>query len=59
MVYGKIPPILVSESDRMLLRVYQVLLYLIQPLIWIRLLLRSRKALRIANAGGTLWFLWW
>ncbi|CAG9431501.1 3-deoxy-D-manno-octulosonic acid transferase [Providencia alcalifaciens] len=44
MVYGKIPPILVSESDRMLLRVYQVLLYLIQPLIWIRLLLRSRKA---------------
>jgi len=28
----------------MLLRVYQVLLYLIQPLIWLRLLLRSRKA---------------
>ncbi|MGL5954560.1 MAG: 3-deoxy-D-manno-octulosonic acid transferase, partial [Providencia rustigianii] len=28
----------------MLLRLYQVLLYLIQPLIWIRLLLRSRKA---------------
>lgn len=28
----------------MLLRLYQVLLYLIQPLIWLRLLLRSRKA---------------
>ncbi|NIG87830.1 lipid IV(A) 3-deoxy-D-manno-octulosonic acid transferase [Serratia symbiotica] len=28
----------------MLLRFYQVLLYLIQPLIWLRLLLRSRKA---------------
>ncbi len=28
----------------MLLRLYQVLLYLIQPLIWVRLLLRSRKA---------------
>ncbi|KEY56518.1 lipid IV(A) 3-deoxy-D-manno-octulosonic acid transferase [Serratia sp. DD3] len=28
----------------MLLRVYQVLLYLIQPLIWLRLLWRSRKA---------------
>ena len=27
----------------MLLRLYQVLLYLIQPLIWLRLLLRSRK----------------
>ncbi|MCA6222202.1 lipid IV(A) 3-deoxy-D-manno-octulosonic acid transferase [Photorhabdus antumapuensis] len=28
----------------MLLRLYQVLLYLIQPLIWLRLLLRSRQA---------------
>lgn len=28
----------------MLLRLYQVLLYLIQPLIWLRSLLRSRKA---------------
>jgi len=28
----------------MLLRLYQVLVYLIQPLIWIRLLLRSRKS---------------
>lgn len=28
----------------MLLRIYQTLLYLIQPFIWIRLLLRSRKA---------------
>lgn len=28
----------------MLLRLYQVLFYLIQPLIWLRLLLRSRKA---------------
>lgn len=28
----------------MLLRLYQVLLYIIQPLIWVRLLLRSRKA---------------
>ena len=28
----------------MLLRFYQILLYLIQPLIWLRLLLRSRKS---------------
>ncbi|MEI9534371.1 lipid IV(A) 3-deoxy-D-manno-octulosonic acid transferase [Moellerella wisconsensis] len=28
----------------MLLRLYQVLLYIIQPLIWVKLLLRSRKA---------------
>ncbi|AWK13458.1 lipid IV(A) 3-deoxy-D-manno-octulosonic acid transferase [Candidatus Fukatsuia symbiotica] len=28
----------------MLLRLYQILFYLIQPLIWLRLLLRSRKA---------------
>ncbi|WP_273827186.1 lipid IV(A) 3-deoxy-D-manno-octulosonic acid transferase [Providencia rettgeri] len=28
----------------LLLRLYQVLLYLIQPFIWVRLLLRSRKA---------------
>ncbi|MDC9592826.1 lipid IV(A) 3-deoxy-D-manno-octulosonic acid transferase [Xenorhabdus sp. IM139775] len=28
----------------MLLRLYQVLLYLIQPIIWLRLLLRSRKS---------------
>lgn len=28
----------------MLLRIYQTLLYLIQPLIWVKLLLRSRKA---------------
>lgn len=34
----------INEIDRMLLRLYQVLLYLIQPLIWLRLLLRSRKA---------------
>lgn len=34
----------INEFDRMLLRLYQVLLYLIQPLIWIRLLLRSRKS---------------
>lgn len=40
----------------MLLRLYQVLLYLIQPLIWLRLLLRSRKAPLIASVGGTLWF---
>lgn len=33
-----------NEFDGMLLRLYQTLLYLIQPLIWIRLLLRSRKA---------------
>ncbi len=36
--------IYINEFDRMLLRLYQVLLYLIQPLIWLRLLLRSRKA---------------
>jgi 3-deoxy-D-manno-octulosonic-acid transferase len=34
----------INEIDRMLLRLYQVLLYLIQPLVWLRLLLRSRKA---------------
>lgn len=36
--------IYINEIDRMLLRFYQVLLYLIQPMIWLRLLLRSRKA---------------
>ncbi len=33
-----------TPDNRMLLRLYQLLLYLIQPLIWLRLLLRSRKA---------------
>ena len=35
---------LICETDKMLLRVYQVLLYLIQPLIWLRLLWRSRRS---------------
>ncbi|NIG62143.1 MAG: 3-deoxy-D-manno-octulosonic acid transferase [Serratia symbiotica] len=33
----------------MLLRFYQVLLYLMQPLIWLRLLMRSRKATAYRN----------
>ncbi|GFN45438.1 3-deoxy-D-manno-octulosonic acid transferase [Candidatus Regiella insecticola] len=40
-------PFLVTHRDdfnRMLLRLYQLLFYLIQPLIWLRLLWRSRKS---------------
>lgn len=33
-----------GQHFMMLLRLYQILLYLIQPLIWIRLLIRSRKS---------------
>lgn len=32
-----------TDTNRMFLRIYQLILYLIQPLIWIKLLLRSRK----------------
>lgn len=46
----------INEIDRMLLRLYQVLLYLIQPLIWL-LLLRSRKAPAYRKRLGTLWLL--
>lgn len=44
MQYATIVLISISQCDRMLLRLYQILIYLIQPIIWLRLLWRSHKS---------------